>query len=415
MDVPRQQAPARTFVKRWRLLIVVGAVMAIIAVYASTLKPAPPEISRDSLYIDKVKRGDMLIEVRAPGRLVPKDEHWLASRSDGIVKRVLLRSGVPVKSDTLIIELDNPELQNQRDEAVLELSVEKAKLQQLIEELKNEQAESAMKLTTLRAQLGRAEIDRNAMRELIDDHLVPVVRMKKAEVTVEELQEAVSTQQQLHNSLSRVGESKLLVKRAQVAQLQHRVDLYNDLVDKLRIVAGIDGVLQAMNVESGQRITQGTILGSVARQDDLKAELRVAESEAGRVALGQRAVIDVNSKPVIGNVSRINPVVRNGTVTIDVIFTDPLPSAARSDLRIDGSIEIARAGNTLYIPKPVQAFDGDVTNLYVVQGDRASKRPVKVGKKSAMAIEVVDGLHEGDQVILSDVARFEASNEIKLN
>ena len=324
MDVPRQQAPARTFVKRWRLLIVVGAVMAIIAVYASTLKPAPPEISRDSLYIDKVKRGDMLIEVRAPGRLVPKDEHWLASRSDGIVKRVLLRSGVPVKSDTLIIELDNPELQNQRDEAVLELSVEKAKLQQLIEELKNEQAESAMKLTTLRAQLGRAEIDRNAMRELIDDHLVPVVRMKKAEVTVEELQEAVSTQQQLHNSLSRVGESKLLVKRAQVAQLQHRVDLYNDLVDKLRIVAGIDGVLQAMNVESGQRITQGTILGSVARQDDLKAELRVAESEAGRVALGQRAVIDVNSKPVIGNVSRINPVVRNGTVTIDVIFTDPL-------------------------------------------------------------------------------------------
>jgi len=417
MDISRHLDRAHNkpwYKKKWVIPAALVAVLGSLAAWTSTFESALPQAKSESLYIDTVKRGELVVEVRAPGNLVPIDKKWLSTRSEGLVRRLHLLSGAVVQPDTVIVELENPELMNRLSEAEIGLRVSNAELVQLKEQLASDMIVARSRLEQTTSELKRAQLDLDAYRKLAAEGIMSRLDFQRAELNTQQLQSRYEIDKQYFDSLPRLNDAKMSAKMALHAQATEQVALCRDLVDKLRVRAGVDGVLQKVDVEEGQRLAIGTIIASVSRLDALKAELRIEEGQAREIAVGQSAELQINGATVAGKVSRISGSVQSGTLAVDVLPEGPLPTGARPDLRVDGTIRIDRLPNVLFVGKPVQLGSTANANLFVVNGKVAHRRQIQLGKASASTIQVVSGLKEGERVILSDVSAWAGASSIEI-
>ncbi len=417
MDIPRKDIAKKK--KRRRILITAAGLIVIagITLGLSRLKPAAPSVERETVWIDTVKRGSMLRQVRGTGTLVPEQYQWIPATSEGRVEEIYIRPGTLVEADSVLLRLNNPQLELDTKDAELQLKGaeaefinQKAKLETV--RMDQEAAAARVKSDYLEAQL-RAEADEALAR----DGLVADITLKISRAKAEELATRYEIEKKRLAVNAESMEAQLRSQQVRVDQVRALYDLKRKQVDQLQVRAGSHGVLQQLPVEVGQRVAVGAILAKVAQPEKLKAELRIAETQAKDVQIGQIASIDTRNGLIAGRVSRVDPAVQNGTVTVDVSLEGALPKGARPDLTVDGTIELERLSDVLYVGRPASGQEHSNIGLFKLSADGkgASRTTVKLGRSSVNTIEVLSGLQVGDQVVLSDMAAWDAFDTIRLN
>ena len=382
----------------------------------SKLRPAAPTVDRATIWPDEVKRGPMVREVRGLGTLVPEDIRWIPAQTDSRVERWVLRPGAIVKPSSIIMELSDPILQRDELDAEYLLKGAEADLAnlrvQVNSELMNQKAnEAAVRSDYEQARL-QHDVDEKLYKEGIgSDHIRNLSKVKEEQLAIRVQLEGERTRITADSSLAR-----LAAQQAKVDQQKALYQLKKSQVDALHVRAGIDGVLQLVPVDVGQRVTLGTNLARVADPKKLKAEIKIAETQAKDVLPGQKATIDTRNGVVTGHVSRVDPSVVNGTVTVDVTITDPLPNGARPDLSVDGTVELENLKDVLYVGRPVHGQADSTIGIFKIidDGSEAVRVNVKLGRSSVNTIEVVQGLKVGDKVILSDMSAWDNFDRVRL-
>jgi HlyD family secretion protein len=418
MDIQRPAAD-RARIKRKRVAIW-GAVVAgvlLVTLGLSRLKPAAPSVERSTVWTDTVKRGLMVRQVRGLGTLVPEEIRWIPALTEARVERIVVHPGTTVAADTVILELSNPELELLAREAESELRAAEAEYTELRVRLESQRLDQEATAARVQAEYQQAKMRHAADKELAEQGLIADINLQISRVAAEELAKRNDLE---HERLAIAGESveaQLAAHRARVEQSRALARLRRSQVEALNLRAGIEGVLQQVPVEVGERVTPGTNLARVARPDRLKAEVRIAETQAKDVQIGQSVSVDTRNGIIEGQVSRIDPAVQNGTVTVDVTLEGPLPKGARPDLTVDGTIELERLENVLYVGRPAQGQGDSVVGLFrlVPDTDEALRTRVALGRASVSTIEVLEGLSEGDEVILSDTSSWDAYDRIRLD
>src|SRR6267142_923178 len=416
MDIQR---PSNARAKKIRRIVY--ATVAILLVGGVTyglsrLRPAAPTVDRATIWPDEVKRGPMLREVRGLGTLVPEDIRWIPAQTDSRVDRWGLRPGAIVKPNSIIMELSDPTLQRDALDAEFLLKgaeADYANLQvQVNSELMNQKAaEAAVRSDFEQARL-QHDVDEKLYKEGIgSDHIRNLSRVREEQLAIRLKLETERTAVAADSAKAR-----LAAQQAKIDQQKALYQLKKGQLDALHVRAGIDGVLQLVPVEVGQRVTPGTNLARVADPKKLKAEIKIAETQAKDVAIGQKATIDTRNGVVNGHVSRIDPSVQNGTVTVDVAITDALPQGARPDLSVDGTVELENLKDVLFVGRPVHGQADSTIGIFklVEDGSEAVRVNVKLGRSSVNTIEVVQGLKVGDKVILSDMSAWDNFDRIRL-
>jgi len=390
----------------------------LITLGLSRLKPAAPSVDRGTLVIDTVKRGGMLRQVRGNGTLVPEELRWIPAATEGRVERIVVQPGSTVSPDTIILELSNPELEMQALDAESQLRAAEAQYAELKVRLESQHLDQEAAAASVQADYAQARMRADTDQQLADQGLVADLNRKLSRVAADQLENRNRIEQR---RLAIAGDSikaQLAGQQAQVEQKRVLARLRRNQVKAQAVRAGIGGMLQQVPVEVGQRVTPGTILAKVAEQNRLKAVIKVAETQAKDVQIGQPASIDTRNGVVDGRVSRVDPAAQNGTVTVDVAFTSELPKGARPDLSVDGTVELERLENILYVGRPAQGGQGPgPIGLFKLEegGSTATRVTVRLGRASVSTVEVVGGLKEGDQVILSDTSAYDAVDRIRLN
>jgi HlyD family secretion protein len=417
MDIPR---PDQSKAKRKKRIIYGSlAVLALvgITVLLARLKPAAPTVERSVVWVADVKRGQMLRQVRGLGTLVPEEITWIAARTQGRVDKIILRPGAPVTPDSVILELTNPDVVRAAADAESQLKASEAELANLrvtIESgvLAAESAAASAKAEYEQAKL-RAEVD----EELFKDGLVSPLDMRLRKVTAEQAATRNGIEQKRYAFTKDSIAPQLAVKQAEVDRLRDMAKLRRDELDALTVRAGMTGILQILPVEVGAQVQPGSNLARVADPKRLKAEIRVAETQARDIEIGQLAQVDTRNGIVAGKVNRIDPSVQNGTVTVDVVFTEELPRGARPDLSVDGTIELERLDDVIYVNRPAFGQERSTVSIFKLDpaGVYATRIPVQLGRSSVNTIEVIEGLAPGDRVILSDMSQYDSNPRVKLN
>jgi HlyD family secretion protein len=382
----------------------------------SKLRPAAPSVDKNTIWPDEVKRGPMLVERRGLGTLVPEDIRWIAAQTDSRVERWVLRPGAIVKPSSIIMELSDPTLQQTALDAEYLLKgaeADYANLQvQINSELMNQKAnEAAVRSDYEQASL-QHDVDEKLYKEGIgSDHTRNLSRVRE-----EQLKIRVQLEGERTKIATDSAKARLAAQQAKIDQQKALYQLKKSQLDALHVRAGIDGVLQLVPVEVGQHILPGTNLARVADPKKLKAEIKIAETQAKDVQIGQKATIDTRNGVVNGHVSRIDPSVVNGTVTVDVTITDPLPDGARPDLSVDGTVEIANIKDVLFVGRPVHGQPDSKIGIFKIidDGAEAVRVTVMLGRTSVNTIEIVEGLKVGDKVILSDMSAWDNFDRVRL-
>jgi HlyD family secretion protein len=418
MDVPRPNAAAK---KRKRRIIVISAIVlgVILATIAlSRLKPAVPSVDRSTVWIDTVKRGPMVRQVRGLGTLVPEDIRWVPANTEGRVDKIIVRPGAQVKSDTVILELSSPELEQAAHDAELQAKAAEAELTSLKATLQREVLDQEATTARVHSEYEQAKMERQTDDQLNKNGLVALLTYKTALVKEAEL----ANRDQIENkrlTFSRDSIApQLASKQAAVDQANQLATLKLNQVEALHVKAGMDGVLQQLPVEIGQRVKAGDNLARVADPTKLKAEVKIAETQAKDIQINQKASIDTRNGVVEGHVVRVDPAVEQGTVRVDVTIDGELPKGARPDLSVDGTIELERLNDVVYVGRPAFGQENSTVGIFkLVSGTSdAVRTPVKLGKSSVNTIEIQGGsLQPGDQVILSDTSAWDAHERIRLN
>lgn len=422
MDVPRKGAAKARLIRR---VIVGGIVLALAAVGSlglSRLKPAAPAVDRSALMIDQVKRGPMLREVRGLGTLVPQEIIWLSALTDGQVQQILARPGADVAPETVVMILRNPEVELAALNAEWQVKTAKAQYEDLRARLQNLQLDQEATSARVASEFATATLNSEVEHKLGQEGLTSEVKIKTTKAIADELANRAKVEERKIGSIAESIRAQLEVQKVQIDKLTAEYGLRKRQVDDLRVRAGIHGVLQQLGVnpatpiEVGQRVTAGTILAKLAQPTKLKAELKIAETQAKDIRLGLVAQVDTRNGIVKGSVSRIDPAVQNGTVTVDVRLEGDLPAGAVPDLSVDGTIEIERLTNVLYVGRPVSAQPHSTTTLFKLDatGEEAQRASVKLGRTSVNSVEVISGLMAGDRVILSDMSAQDATDRIRL-
>lgn len=417
MDIQRPSSVARN--KKIRQ-IAIGAIalvaVALITVALSRLKPAAPTVERGTAWIDTVKRGPMIRQVRGLGTLVPEDIRWIPAATDGRVERIVVYPGTPVAPDTVILELSNPTQTQALLEAEQQLKAAQAQYVNLQVSVANDLLAQEAATSAVRADARQSKLQAEADAELAKDGLVSSLTTKLSQVRADNLEAREAIEQKRFTSMRDSSQSRLAVQQAEVNRLKALVELRRTQVDQLHVRAGITGMLQVVPVEVGQQVGPGTNLARVADQGHLKAQLKIAETQAKDIVIGQTASVDTRNGIIPGRVSRIDPAVQNGTVTVDVALDGELPKGARPDLSVDGTIELERLNDILFVGRPTYGQEQSVISLFKVGEDGATcaRTKVAIGKTSVNTVEVKSGLKEGDQVILSDMSQYDAFDRIRL-
>jgi HlyD family secretion protein len=417
MDIAR---PSNARKKRIRQALYAGVgllAVVLVSVGLSRLKPAAPTVERAVVWPDTVKRGPMVRQVRGLGTLTPEDIRWIPATTQGRVEKIILRPGTRVKSNDVILELTNPQLEQQLMDSTLKLQAAEAGLANTKVQLNNDLLQQRATSANIEADFNKAKMQAQMNEALAKDQLVSDLVLKQSQVDAQSLG--------VRNEISKDQlASKADSMRAQIAVQQSLVDQARALLqltqqqrDELKVRAGLDGMLQLVPVEVGQQVAPGTNLARVANPMRLKAEIKIAETQAKDIQLGQKAEVDTRNGIVEGRVARIDPSVQNGTRTVDVTLTGDLPKGAVPDLSVDGTIELERLNDVLFMGRPAFGQDQSVVGLFKIAGDNtgnAERVQVKLGRSSVNTIEVLSGLKVGDQVILSDMSAYDAYDRIRL-
>jgi HlyD family secretion protein len=417
MDIPKNNPPRRRLLRRtgWAA----GGIVGVIAISfgLARLEPAAPAISEASLWKDTVRRGPMLRQVRGSGTLVPEVISWIPAATEGRVERILILPGSPVEADSVLLELSNPALELAGMEAESEMRAAEAELVNLRVQLQSQLLTQEAAAASVQAEHSQARLQMEADETLARDGLIADLQLNLSRVRVSELGQRAGIEQKRLEIGRQAADAQIAVQQARVDRLRATRDLRRRQVDALHVRAGAAGVLQQVPVEVGQQVQPGANLARVAQPGRLKAQVRIPETQARDIQIGQAASVDTRNGVVQGRVARIDPAVQNGTVTVDIALAGELPRGARPDLSVDGTIELERLDNVLHVGRPSFGQEGSTIGLFrVEEGGRSAVRvPVTLGRMSAASVEVVGGLAEGDQVILSDMSAWDGVDRVRLN
>jgi len=415
MDIARPSNARQKRIRRVAIGAVALLVVLFVTVGISRLKPAAPSVDASTLWPDTVKRGPMVREVRGLGTLVPEDIRWIPATTSAKVDAITVRPGTTVKSDTVILELSNPQLEQQLQDAELKLKSAEAGLASLRVQMDNDLLQQKAAAATATGEYDKAKVQADMNEALAKKGLVSALQLKQSEVDAEQLGVRNQIAQEQLASRGDSSRAQLAVQQSNVDQARALLALTQREHDELKVRAGIDGVLQVVPVEVGQQVAPGTNLARVANPAHLKAEVKIAETQAKDIQIGQKASIDTRNGLVPGTVTRIDPSVQNGTRTVDVSLNGDLPRGAVPDLSVEGVIELERLENVLYVGRPAFGQEQSTVTLFKVDADgNASRVQVKIGRESVSSVEIVSGLNVGDRVILSDMSAWDAFDRIKL-
>jgi len=417
MDVPRKNAVRNKRIRQVVIGVLVVAAIGVTTKVLAGLKPAAPSVERAQVWLDTVQRGPMLRQVRGLGTLVPETIQQIPAMTDGRVEQRLALPGIDVMPDTVLLVLSNPELQQGMVDAEWKLKAGEAELNNLKVKLQSDRLTQQAAAATIETQSHTARLQADRDGELNRLGLLADIQARTSRANAEDL----ANRDRIEKKRLEIGveaiQAQLSVQQALVEQLRALYRLKKSQVEALRVTAGVRGKLTQVAVEVGQRVAAGTMLAKAVQPEHLKAELRIPETQAKDVAIGQAASIDTRNGVISGRVSRIDPAAQSGTVTVDVTLEGELPPGARPDLSVDGTVEIERLSNVLYVGRPTFGQPNSTISLFRLErdGKGATRVQVKLGRSSVNTIEILEGLRVGDQVILSDMTSWDAYDRIRLN
>jgi HlyD family secretion protein len=422
MDIPLSQATTRARRRRPLIATAVGLVLLAGATTGLfSLKPAAPRVERQQLWTDTVKRGDMLRQVRGPGTLVPEEVLWIPALVPGRIVKILVLPGAPVAPDTVILELSNPELEKAVFDAEWQLKAAEAETANLKVQLRSQHLNQQSVVAAAQSSANNTRLDADVNEELAKSGLTPKLVLKQSKSKADDAAQLLEIEKERLKISAEAAQAQEAVQQARVEQLRAELKLKREQAASLKVRAGISGVLQRLGetgtLQVGQQLAAGASVARVADPARLKAEVRIHETQAKDIQLGQPALIDTRNGTVPGRVARIDSAVQNGTVTVDIALAGPLPRGARPDLSVDGTVELERLAGVTYVSRPVAAEENATLSVFklTANGQEAVRVPVKFGRSSVGTIEVRDGLREGDQIILSDMAQWQDNKLIRLN
>ena len=417
MDVERKFVARRRRIRRTLYALGALSVLGTITLGLSRLERALPTVQQSAVWVDTVKRGQMIRQVRGPGTLVPEEILWIPAATQGRVKRILVQPGAMVQPTSVLLELSNPELELEALDAKLQLGAAEADYTDLEVRLASQLLEQKARAASVRAEYTQAKLRADAEEELAREGLISELTRKINSSMLEELASRYAIEQDRLEIGSGSTQAQLAAQRARIEQLRALYQLRQRQLHSLQVRAGTTGIVQEMLVEVGQQLAPGTNLARVANPEKLKARLRIPQTKVQDVRIGQKATIDTWNDLIAGRVTRIDPAVREGTVTVDVALEEALPKGARPDLNVDGTIEIERLDDALYVGRPAYGQEDATLGLFKLTeaGQVAVRVPVRFGRSSVHTIEIQDGLEAGDEVILSDMSAWDAFDRVQLN
>jgi HlyD family secretion protein len=417
MDVPRPHVAKQK--RKRRIIIIAGSILGLILVtfLLSRLKPAVPSVDRSTVWIDTVKRGPMVRQVRGLGTLVPQEIRWIAANTEGRVEKIVIRPGAHVEPDTIILELSSPELEQSARDAEMKAKAAEAEMTTLRATLQRQVLEQESSAARVHSEFQQAKMEAETNENLKKNGLVAELTYKTSKVKSEDLEVRDAIEQKRLTFARDSIEPQLASKQSEVDQVKALAQLKLNQVEALHVRAGFAGVLQQLPLEVGQRVIPGANLARVADPTKLKAQVKIAETQAKDIQNNQVASIDTRNGIVAGHVVRVDPAVEQGTVTVDVALDGDLPKGARPDLSVDGTIELERLDNVIYVGRPAFGQENNTVGIFklVAGTSEAVRTPVKLGRSSVNTIEILNGLEPGDQVILSDTSSMDAHERIRLN
>ena len=416
MDVSREGVAASRLRHRIAFLCSGAALLVALALLVLGLAPAAPTLDRNTVFLDTVRRGEMLLSVRGAGTLVPVDTRRVAAGTSGRVATGHALPGVRVEPETVILTLENPSLVQELTGAELDLAAAEASLQDRRVQLRRAVLQQRSVLASVEAEFRQAALDAEADTEIYAEGIIGRISLEDSQEAAAELRMRAGHEGERLRLAQQVAAAELVAEEARVARLRAVAELQQELVSRLEVRAGIAGVVQEVSVEVGQRVAPGDSLATVADPSRLKAELRIAEVQAKDIELGQTARVDTRNGIVSGRVTRVEPAVRDGAVTVDVMLTDELPRGARSELSVEGIVEIERLEDALHVGRPAFGQEGEEVDLFRISGDgsHAVRVRVRLGRASVNTVEIREGLMEGDTVILSDTSAWDGHDRIRL-
>ncbi len=418
MDIARPEFKQHK--RRRQIFVGLIAVIAIVAVSVgvSRLKPAAPTVERGTVWTDTVKRGSMLRQVRGLGSLVPtpEDVRQIPAETEATVVRILVLPGTHVKADTVLLQMSNPQVEQAALDAKLQLKAAQAELASLRVKLNSDLMTQKAGAATVTSDYNQAQRQAETDQQLYHLGTISGLQAKASTERANELKTRHDLEKDRLTINQESIQSQVAVQEAKVDQMRALAELKTKQLDALRVRAGIEGVLVDMPLQVGQHVLPGAMIAKVVQPDHLMAELKVPETQARDVQIGEPASIDTHNGVVNGAVMRVDPAVQNGTVTVDVKITGDLPKGARPDLSVDGTIDLEKLGNVLYVGRPAFGQENSTISLFKIDADgkTAVRAPVKVGRASVNTIQVIEGLKEGDTVILSDMSRWDNTDRIRL-
>jgi len=419
VDIIRPEVKRKKQIRRAMYIGGALVVAVVITGALSRLKPAAPGVDKATVWPGTVTRGPLLIDVNGLGTLVPDTIHVISAPVDGVVKQRYFLPGTPVKADTVILDMTNPQLEQEQLDAEYQLKGAQATYEQTKALLENQLMDKRTTAAGISSQYRTAQLEREKQEKLFADGIAAVIDVKKAQVAEEELAKENDLAQKEVETFQNSIQSQLAVQEAAIAQKKALYDLYTSQIQEMHVRPGVDGMFQELDVDVGTRVAQGTKLGVVTQPSQLKAQLKIAETQANAILIGQKASIDTHNGIIPGHVTRIDPHVDNGTRTVDVKLDGPLPDGAVPDLSVEGRVEIERLADVLQVGRPVHGEANSTVGLFKVEGPwsdakEAVRVQVELGKTSVSNVQILKGLQVGDTVILSDMSAYDAFDRVEL-
>lgn len=416
MDLQREGVAKKKLIRRTFYFSLTFAAVALAGWRINELKPAAPTVEMSTVWPDTVKRGSMVRDVRGLGTLVPEDILWIQAASDAQVSKIQAQSGDEVMPETVLLVMTNPQMQAEANDYEWQVRQAEANYTDLKVRLQAQTFDQQSAAATAQGELKEAELNKDKEEKLAAENIEPEINKKLAEAKWEQSSVRSEMEKQKLELMKDSAAAQLDAQKVQVEKLRATYLLKKKQVDELIIRAGIRGRMQEMTLQVGQRVRAGDVLAKVAQPWKLMARLQIAETQAKDIAIGQKAQIDTHNGLVSGHVTRIDASILNGTRTVDCKLDGPLPAGAVPDLSVDGTIELERLSDVVYVGRPVSAQPDSSAGLFKIDDDRkgAARVTVKFGRASVNTIEVLEGLKPGDRVILSDMSAQDQYSRIRL-
>ena len=418
MDIARPEIKRQ---KRRRQIIwsvIALAVLVVLTIGVSRLKPASPTVDRSTIWTDSVKRGSMLRQVRGLGSLIPshEDVRQIPAETEATVLRILKLPGSLVDPDTLLVEMSNPQLEQEALDAELQVKAAEAEYQSLKVKLASDLMNQRAGAATVNAEYSEAQRQAQTDKALYDLGVISGLTAKASAGKAQEMVTRNNIEDQRLEINEKAIASQLAVQQAKVDEMRALAQLKQQQLQRLKVKAGVAGVLVDMPLQVGQHVLPGVELAKIVQPNHLMAELKIPETQARDVQIGEPASIDTHNGVIPGEVSRVDPAVQNGTVTVDIKLTGELPKGARPDLSVDGTIDLERLENVLYVGRPAFGQETSTISMFKLEpdGKGADRVQVKTGRASVNLIQIDSGLKEGDTVILSDMSRWDNTDRVRL-